>query len=319
MPGGKMRSVVGGLGVRNGVSDGGLFKKAGADLAFGGEQFFQLSTQRRIAGTLAVEEGRALRRRPFAWPRGAPREPAASVRESASCVLLSRISRCNHTRAVAQWRFTVAVERPSNCAVSSIERPPKKRNSTIWLCFGSSRARPVKASSKAIRSKVRPLAGAIASSKAMAVTAGAALGSVACALVTHENLAHEQGADGDEMLTILKLRCVVLLETQIGLMHQRSGLQSMARACLTQVLMRYLAQIIVQPGNQSPQSLVIAVAPLLQELADRRRNGRVHTILPSHFCSGRTIPALCPEVNRPRGIHNCEAISQPEQQKTCRA
>jgi hypothetical protein len=43
-------------------------------------------------------------------------------------------SRCNQTRAAAQFRFTVAGETPVTTAVSSIDRPPKKRNSTMRAC-----------------------------------------------------------------------------------------------------------------------------------------------------------------------------------------
>jgi hypothetical protein len=41
------------------------------------------------------------------------------------------ISRSDHILAVAHSRFTVAGEIPSTCDVSSMESPPKKRNSTI--------------------------------------------------------------------------------------------------------------------------------------------------------------------------------------------
>src|SRR4051794_39949177 len=65
------------------------------------------------------------------------------------------ISRYSHTRAVAQSRFTVAEEIPRTAEVSSIERPAKKRSSTMRLCCSSKRARLVKAASSATTSRLR--------------------------------------------------------------------------------------------------------------------------------------------------------------------
>src|SRR4029077_7246755 len=64
------------------------------------------------------------------------------------------ISRCNHARAEVHSRDTVAGETPSTWEVSSIESPPKKRNSMIRLCWGSRSARFFKASSSIITSRL---------------------------------------------------------------------------------------------------------------------------------------------------------------------
>src|ERR1700675_2379921 len=58
-----------------------------------------------------------------------------------------RVISCNsHALAELQLRFTVAVEIPRTCEVSSSESPPKYRNSTIWLWRASSLARRSRAS-----------------------------------------------------------------------------------------------------------------------------------------------------------------------------
>jgi len=49
--------------------------------------------------------------------------------------------------AEAQLRLTVAGEIPRNSAVFSIDKPPKYRNSTTWLCYRSSAAGLFSASS----------------------------------------------------------------------------------------------------------------------------------------------------------------------------
>src|SRR5271165_1804992 len=64
------------------------------------------------------------------------------------------ISRSSQERAEDQLRLTVAVETPRNCEVSSIESPPKYLSSIIWLCWESSLASLLRASSSARRSTV---------------------------------------------------------------------------------------------------------------------------------------------------------------------
>src|SRR6185436_14323623 len=56
----------------------------------------------------------------------------------------------SQARATAQWRFTVAGEMPIASAVSSIERPPKKRSSTMRAWLASSAARRSSAESRAM-------------------------------------------------------------------------------------------------------------------------------------------------------------------------
>src|SRR4029077_18080089 len=58
-------------------------------------------------------------------------------------------SRRSQARATAHPRFTGAGNTPTTSAVSSMERPPKKRSSTIRPCFGSSSSRRDKAESMA--------------------------------------------------------------------------------------------------------------------------------------------------------------------------
>jgi hypothetical protein len=67
-------------------------------------------------------------------------------------------SRASHARASAQWRFTVAGEMSIACAVSSIDRPPKNRSSTIRACPASSAARRSSAASRATMSNPRSFA-----------------------------------------------------------------------------------------------------------------------------------------------------------------
>src|SRR5215469_1063520 len=63
---------------------------------------------------------------------------------------------CSQRRAVDQDRLTVAGDIPKTSAVSSIDSPPKNRSSTIRLCCALSRAKPFRASSRAINSRLLP-------------------------------------------------------------------------------------------------------------------------------------------------------------------
>src|SRR5215469_3189572 len=97
-----------------------------------------------VAGS--IQKGGALLRRQFErfLQQIANLLPAFPRHDSA---LLN--SWCSQILAVDHFRCTVAGESPSSCADSSIERPPKKRSSTIWLCCGLSLANSASASSSA--------------------------------------------------------------------------------------------------------------------------------------------------------------------------
>src|SRR5687767_7597382 len=73
-------------------------------------------------------------------------------------------SRNSHAFALTQSRFTVAGETPTTSAVSSIDRPPKNRSSTILACCGSTLASVFMASSSASISISRRSGTPIASS-----------------------------------------------------------------------------------------------------------------------------------------------------------
>src|SRR5215475_3184622 len=67
---------------------------------------------------------------------------------------VARISRDSQILAVVQSLFTVAGETFKTREVSSMDKPAKKRSSTILLCCTSSLARVFSASSRATKSTV---------------------------------------------------------------------------------------------------------------------------------------------------------------------
>jgi len=68
--------------------------------------------------------------------------------------------------------------------------------------------------------------------------AGISFVGAATSRIFNENLAHQLGADGDEVFAIAELRRTLLLQTEISLVHQGGALQSVAVALLPHVMVR---------------------------------------------------------------------------------
>src|SRR6266478_9655339 len=143
--------------------DSGRLEKAGGSLVARREQCFYLPAQRVVSGTGAVEEFRPLlggylqrliQHALYFLPafRG-------QVHHARLICLFSQ------RRAVVQSRLTVAGETPRNSEVSSMDNPPKNRNSTIRPCCGSIRESSSRASSSATKLISRATGKAVASSR----------------------------------------------------------------------------------------------------------------------------------------------------------
>lgn len=90
---------------------------------------------------------------------------------------------------------------------------------------------------------------------------------------------------------------MLLLEAQIRLVHQGSGLQHVTGVRLAQILVDDAAQAVIERRHQGSMNVVVTFAPTCQELADCRRSGCLHTVLLIQFRSARKIPANGCEVN----------------------
>ena len=132
--------------------------------------------------------------------------------------LLRLISRSSQARAEDQLRLTVAVEIPRNSDVSSIESPPKYLSSIIWLCWESSLASLLRASSSANRSTAfscRRPGEAMLSSRVNRVAPDPRLEARRLPLVIHQDPAHQLSGDADKMGAIFDLQRLVLGKSQI--------------------------------------------------------------------------------------------------------
>src|SRR5580658_6626020 len=107
-------------------------QELGGSLLMGGKQRFHFAVQLRVDHGQPREMWRALARvhaQRFVY---FVRDRLPTLRSHA--LVLPRISRCNQARATVQSRSAVADEMFNTSAVSAIDSPPKKRNSTIRLC-----------------------------------------------------------------------------------------------------------------------------------------------------------------------------------------
>ena len=91
-----------------------------------------------------------------------------------------------------------------------------------------------------------------------------ALGGIPAARVLDQNLPHQLGADGHEMITILKWSCALFFQAQISLVHQGGALQGVARAFLPQVMMRDPSQLVINQRKRPAQGLVVTGVPVRQ-------------------------------------------------------
>src|SRR4029077_5647511 len=126
------------------------FQETSLCLFVGCQQRLHFAAQRLICGTGLVQISAALLRihRQRGFQNGSDFLPGFPRHEAAFLFT----GRYSHARAEAQERSTVAAEIDRTSAVSSIDRPPKKRSSTMRPCRASMRASSLRASSRSTRS-----------------------------------------------------------------------------------------------------------------------------------------------------------------------
>jgi hypothetical protein len=180
-------------------------------------------------------------------------------------------SRYSQARAAAHSRFTVAGETSSTAAVSSMERPPKKRNSMTRLCCGSSVASVPRASSRATRSRSRG-GGVEGVVDGEVRGSGAAFGGLVRARVIHQNAPDHLRGDAEEVRAVLPLDTALVDQAQIGFMHQGGRLQGVVGPLAPQIPRGKAAEFIVDNGRELLERLLLALAPIRQQLGDVGRH-----------------------------------------------
>ena len=79
--------------------------------------------------------------------------------------------------------------------------------------------------------------------------------------VVHQDLAHQPRSHSVEMRTILQARVGLIDESEVGLVDECRGLQSVALAFLPQIACGKLAEFAVHKGREVIQGILVASRP----------------------------------------------------------
>ena len=91
-----------------------------------------------------------------------------------------------------------------------------------------------------------------------------------------EDSSHQLCGDGKEMRPVLPLDSARVSQPEIGLVHERSGLQGMPRALTCHVAACQPMEFVVNERREAGQSVLIAAVPGEQQLGDITRRSGLH-------------------------------------------
>jgi hypothetical protein len=170
-------------------------------------------------------------------------------------------ARRSHAFANVQSRPTVCGEISSTAAVSSTVRPAKNRSSTIralaCVDFLETVERIIQ------RDDVFPQVAAPAEGFGKRYPNGVAAAFVGSAGAggIDEHPPHEPRRHGQEVRPVLPVHLPDVHQPQIGLVHERRGLQALRGSLVAQTPARNLAQLVVHERHQPRQRVIVALAP----------------------------------------------------------
>src|SRR4029077_3199809 len=96
--------------------------------------------------------------------------------------------------------------------------------------------------------------------------------------IVNQDLAHLPRRHRQKVRAILSVERRLLADKpQIGFMNQRCALQCVSRTFLFEMVVCDVAQFLVDQGNQSLESLLVASSPAQQKFAYRLRRWSTHT------------------------------------------
>ncbi len=124
------------------------------------------------------------------------------------------------------------------------------------------------------------------------LVAAMTLGRLLLAGVLDQNFAHEMRANRKEVCSISNIEVLIPHEAEVGLVHERAGLQRMAGSFLTQVVVCQTAKIVVDERNDAVQTLLVTGSPPCQQLGDRLNRGFRHIRPQVEFRWVGTIPGF---------------------------
>jgi hypothetical protein len=86
--------------------------------------------------------------------------------------------------------------------------------------------------------------------------------------VVNEDAAHHAGGNGKKMCAVLPRHIVRVHQAQVGLVHQRRGLQAVVRSLVGHVALRNPVQLSVDERNQPLESGFVALPPFQEQPGD---------------------------------------------------
>lgn len=106
--------------------------------------------------------------------------------------------------------------------------------------------------------------------------AAAALGRRAAARPVDQDLAHGQGRDGQEVVTVAPVRIRGVRQPQIGLVDQLGGVEHRPRRPPSELAVGGAPELVVDEGHELPEGVLFAGAQGREELADFAAGGGRH-------------------------------------------
>ena len=158
---------------------------------------------------------------------------------------------------------------PSASAVSSIERPPKKRSSTTWALRGSSSGEQLErhVDGEQVGARLARRDVDAVERHADRVRTAAPLGAPPARDVD-EHAPHHPGRDAEEVPAVLPADRIPAEQAQAQLVDQRRRLKADARSLADQVAGRHAVQLLVDERQHALERVRIAVAPGAEQLRD---------------------------------------------------
>ena len=138
-----------------------------------------------------------------------------------------------------------------------MERPPKKRSSTIRLCCWSKRASPFNASSKATTSTPRILRKSYLVVEGQQASTSPAFSGPMPPRIVNQDLPHQLGGDRKEVSSILDAQ-VLPSQAHVSFVYQCRALQSMVGTFPIEVILSEPAQLIVDERDEGFERFLVS-------------------------------------------------------------
>ena len=95
----------------------------------------------------------------------------------------------------------------------------------------------------------------------------------------HEHAAHDPGGHGEEVGPVLPVHAPRIHESNVRLVHERSGLKALRHTIAAQAATRDLAQLVMNQRDEPRQRVLVPASPFQQKRRDVRNRWQTGPIL----------------------------------------